>query len=133
MSLEDLMSIEIDSVYGASGFKQKVTEAPASATIITSQEIQMYGYRTVADILRNVRGFYVTYDPNYSYLGVRGYGPAGDYNRRIAADRDGLKIGSRLLSIAKIVKEHDHGRKSRHLQGSPSRFAPVRAACCRND
>src|SRR6202171_5441380 len=67
MSLEDLMSIEIDSVYGASGFKQKVTEAPASVTIITSEEIQMYGYRTVADILRNVRGFYVTYDRNYSY------------------------------------------------------------------
>jgi len=31
---------------------------------------------------------------------------------RLAADRAGLKIGSRLLSIAKIVKEHDHGRKS---------------------
>src|SRR5579862_6969882 len=25
-SLEDLMSIEVDSVYGASGFKQKITE-----------------------------------------------------------------------------------------------------------
>jgi len=31
---------------------------------------------------------------------------------RLAADRAGLKIGSRLLSIAKIVKEQDHGRKS---------------------
>jgi hypothetical protein len=31
---------------------------------------------------------------------------------RLAADRAGLKIGSRLLSIAKIVNEHDHGRKS---------------------
>jgi len=37
MSIEDLMSIEIDSVYGASGFKQKVTEATASVTIITSE------------------------------------------------------------------------------------------------
>lgn len=73
MSLEDLMSIEIDSVYGASAFKQKVTEAPASVTIITSDEIQKFGYRTLADILRNVRGFYVTYDRNYSYLGVCGY------------------------------------------------------------
>ena len=34
MSLEELMAIEIDSVYGASGFKQKVTEAPAYVTII---------------------------------------------------------------------------------------------------
>jgi hypothetical protein len=31
---------------------------------------------------------------------------------RLAADRAGLKIGSRLLSIAKIVKEQEHGRKS---------------------
>src|SRR5258706_11850652 len=56
MSLEELMSVRIDSVYGASGFKQKVTEAPASVTIITSEDIQRYGYRTVADILRNVPG-----------------------------------------------------------------------------
>ena len=73
-SLEELMSIRIDSVYGVSGFKQKVTEAPASVTIITSDEIQKYGYRTLADILRNVRGFYVSYDRNYSYLGVRATG-----------------------------------------------------------
>src|ERR1700733_4284487 len=37
-SLEDLMAIKIDTVYGASGFKQKVTEAPASVTILTSEE-----------------------------------------------------------------------------------------------
>src|ERR1700694_2150247 len=54
MSLEDLMAVEIDSVYGASGFKQKVTEAPASVTIITSGEIQKFGYPTLTDILRNV-------------------------------------------------------------------------------
>src|SRR5579862_9489519 len=80
MSIEDLMSIDVDSVYGASGFKQKVTEAPASVTIVTSEEIQRYGCRTLADILRNVRGFYVTYDRNYSYLGVRGFGLPGEYN-----------------------------------------------------
>jgi hypothetical protein len=32
MSLEELMQINVDSVYGASGFKQKITEAPASVT-----------------------------------------------------------------------------------------------------
>ena len=31
---------------------------------------------------------------------------------RLAADRAGLKISSKRLSIAKIVKEQDHGRKS---------------------
>src|ERR1035441_8354392 len=60
MSIEDLMKVEIDSVYAAAGYKQKVNEAPASVTIVTSDEIRRYGYRTLADILRNVPGFYVS-------------------------------------------------------------------------
>ena len=91
-SLDDLMSIQIDTVYGASGFKQKVTEAPASVTIIASEEIQEHGYRTLADILRNVRGFYVSYDRNYSYVGVRGFGLPGQYNNAITLLVDGHRL-----------------------------------------
>jgi len=105
MSLEDLMSIEIDSVYGASGFKQKVTEAPASVTIITSDEIQKYGYRTLADILTNIRGFYVSNDRNYSYLGVRGYGLPGDYNSRITLLIDGHRLNDNIYEGALIGTE----------------------------
>ena len=96
LSLEDLMSIDIDSVYGASGFKQKVTEAPASVTIITSDDIQKHGYRTLADILRNVRGFFVSYDRNYSYVGVRGFGLPGDYNSRVALLIDGHRMNDNV-------------------------------------
>jgi outer membrane receptor for ferrienterochelin and colicins len=92
MSLDELMAINVDSVYGASGFEQKVTEAPASVTIITSEEIQRYGYRTLADILRNVPGFYITSDRNYSYVGVRGFGLPGQYNNSIALTIDGHRI-----------------------------------------
>ena len=60
MNLEDLMNVDIDSVWGASGFKQQVANAPASITIVTAEEIKRYGYRTLADILRDVPGFYVT-------------------------------------------------------------------------
>lgn len=105
MSLEDLMALDIDSVYGASGFKQKVTEAPASVTIITSEEIQRYGYRTLADILRNVRGFYVSNDRNYSYLGVRGYGLPGDYNSRITLLIDGHRLNDNIFDAAMIGTE----------------------------
>jgi outer membrane receptor for ferrienterochelin and colicins len=105
MSLEELMSINVDSVYGASGFEQKVTEAPASVTIITSEEIQRYGYRTLADILRNVPGFYVTYDRNYSYVGVRGYGLPGQYNNSIALMIDGHRINDNIFDGALIGTE----------------------------
>src|ERR1700735_4914329 len=104
-SLEDLMSIEIDSVYGASGLKQKMTEAPASVTVITSEDIQRYGYRTLADILRNVRGFYVTYDRNYSYVGVMGYGLPGDYNSRIALLIDGHRMNDNIYEGGLIGTE----------------------------
>jgi iron complex outermembrane receptor protein len=53
-------------VYGASKYEQKVTEAPSAVTIITADEIRKYGYRTLADILQSVTGFYVTNDRNYS-------------------------------------------------------------------
>jgi iron complex outermembrane receptor protein len=105
MSLEDLMALDIDSVSGVSGFKQKVTEAPASVTIITAEEIQRYGYRTLADILRNVRGFYVSNDRNYSYLGVRGYGLPGDYNSRITLLVDGHRLNDNIFDAAMIGTE----------------------------
>ena len=90
------MSVTIDSVSSASGFKQKVTEAPASITIITSEDIQRYGYRTLADILRNVPGFYFSYDRNYSYLGVRGFGLPGQYNNSVALLVDGHRLNDNI-------------------------------------
>jgi len=105
MSLEDLMKVDIDSVSGVSGFNQKVTEAPAAVTIITAEDIQRYGYRTLADILRNVRGFYVSNDRNYSYLGVRGYGLPGDYNSRITLMVDGHRLNDDIFDAALIGTE----------------------------
>ena len=92
MSLEELLKVEVDSVFGTSGYKQNVTDAPASITIITAEEIKRYGYRTLADVLRNVPGFYVTADRVSSYVGVRGFGPPGDYNSRILLLVDGHRL-----------------------------------------
>ena len=103
--MEDLMKIDVDSVYAASGYKQKLTEAPASVTIITSDDIRKYGYRTLADILRNVPGFYVTYDRNYSYLGIRGFGRPGDYNSRILLLVDGHRLNDNVYDQALIGTE----------------------------
>src|ERR1700691_3346541 len=96
MSLEELMSIDVDSVYGASGFQQKVTDATAFVTIITSEAIQKYGYRTPDDIMRTVPVFYVTYDRNYSSLGVRGFGLPGQYNNSIALLVDGHRLNDNI-------------------------------------
>lgn len=73
------MDIEVAAVYAASKYKQKVTEAPLSlsASIVTADDIKKYGYRTLADILRSIRGFYVNYDRSYSYSWLKGFFASG--------------------------------------------------------
>jgi iron complex outermembrane receptor protein len=105
MSLEALMNIEVQTVYASSKHEQKVTEAPSSVTIVTSSEIKKFGYRTLADILRNVRSFYVTYDRNYSYVGVRGFGRPGDYNSRILLLIDGHRANDNIYDQAFVGTE----------------------------
>src|SRR3990172_3305108 len=70
-------------VIAAVRYKQRVGEAPSSVTIITAREIAQYGWRTLPEVFRSVRGFYVSEDRNYSYLGVRGFSRPGDFNIRI--------------------------------------------------
>ena len=40
LSIEQLMEIEIDTVYAASKYEQKITEAPSSVSIVTAAEIR---------------------------------------------------------------------------------------------
>jgi outer membrane receptor for ferrienterochelin and colicins len=105
LSLEELADVKIDSVYGASLFLQKVTEAPSSVTIISADHIQKYGHRTLAEVLRSVRGFYVTNDRNYSFLGVRGFSRPGDYNARVLLLVDGHRLNDNIFGSALIGTE----------------------------
>ena len=91
LTIEQLMEIEVDTVSGASRYEQPVTEAPASVTIVTAEEIRMFGYRTLADILRSVPGFSVINDRNYQYTGIRGLGIPGDYGTRMLLMVDGVR------------------------------------------
>jgi iron complex outermembrane receptor protein len=93
-SLEELANVK---VYSASKHMQSTSDAPSSVTIITADEIQKYGYRTLADILESTRGFYVTYDRDYSFVGVRGFGRLGDSNNRILVLIDGHRINDNVF------------------------------------
>jgi outer membrane receptor for ferrienterochelin and colicins len=93
VSLEELANIQI---YSASKHLQNASDAPSSVTVITADEIQKYGYRTLADILRSVRGFYMTSDRLYNYVGVRGFGRLGDWNSRILLLVDGHRVNDNV-------------------------------------
>jgi iron complex outermembrane receptor protein len=97
---EMILFQELPSVFGASKYEQKQSEAPASVSIITAEEIQKYGYRTLSEILRSVRGFFTTNDRNYSYLGVRGFARPGDYNTRVLLLLDGHRINDNIYDQA---------------------------------
>ena len=102
LGLQELMEIEVTTVYGASKFEQTLMEAPAAVSIVTSSDIKRYGYRTLADILRSVRGFYTTYDRNYHFLGIRGFSRAGDYNTRFLLLVDGHRVNDNVFNQAPI-------------------------------
>ena len=105
LSLEDLMKLDAGQVYGASDRLQPVTEAPASVSFITADEIKRYGYHTLADILRSVRGMYVTDDRNFSYIGTRGFGKPGDYNSRILLLVNEHRVNDNVFGQAEIGAE----------------------------
>ncbi len=100
IDIEDLMKIEVQPVFGASLRLQPVTEAPASITIITAEDIVRNGYLTLADILSSVRGLYVTNDRNYNYIGARGFAVPGDYNSRILLLVDGYRFNDPIYQQA---------------------------------
>jgi outer membrane receptor for ferrienterochelin and colicin len=69
LSLEELLDIEITS---AGKMAEKVSEIPAGVYIVTRQNIEAYGYRTVAEVIRNIPGFYTIYDYQDDVIGLRG-------------------------------------------------------------
>ena len=88
-TLEELMNIK---VYSASKYLQSTDSAPSLVTVVTADQIQKYGYRTLADMLRGVGGFYVTYDRHDSAVGMRGFGPLDDSNARVLVLLDGHRL-----------------------------------------
>jgi iron complex outermembrane receptor protein len=97
LSLEQLINVE---VFSASKFPQKVIDAPSVVTIVTAADIKAFGYRNLDDVLRSIRGLYVSNDRNYSYLGTRGFARPGDYNTRVLLLIDGHRVNDTVYDQA---------------------------------
>ncbi len=102
LNLEQLMKVQFST---ASKHAEDVSATPASVTVITRAEIRAYGYRTLAEVLRSVRGFWTNSDRNYSYLGVRGFARPGDYNTRILLLVNGHRLNDNIFYQALIGTE----------------------------
>jgi iron complex outermembrane receptor protein len=132
-SLEALLNTPINA---ASKYEQTMREAPASVTILTSDDIQRYGWRSLEEALQTVRGFYISDDRNYAYLGARGFGRPTDYNNRVLLLINGhtqnedfynsVALGSRLgLNIDAIERIEVVRGPGSSLYGTGAVFAVI--------
>jgi len=100
--LERLLDVEVSAV---SKFPQRLSESPAAATVVTAAQIRALGHRTLAEVLRSVRGVFVSSDRAYAYLGVRGSAALGDYNTRILLLIDGTRVNDTVYDQAMLGSE----------------------------
>lgn len=101
-SLDELLKVEVE---GASRYAQPLSEAPASATVITAEDMARHGHETLADALSMARGVYATNDYTYTYLGIRGFNRPGDYNSRVLMMVDGARYNDAVYDQAMVGNE----------------------------
>lgn len=64
---------------------------------LTADDIQMFGMRTLADIIDYFPGLYISRDPAFSYVGIRGLGQPNDYNSRLLFLLDGVRLNEAIF------------------------------------
>jgi iron complex outermembrane receptor protein len=94
MSLEDLMNVEVTSV---SRTKQKVADAPAAITVITSDDIRRSGLTSIPEILRLSPGLDVArVNANTWAISARGFTDV--YANKLLVLMDGRTVYTPLFS-----------------------------------
>lgn len=86
----------------ASRYAQTALEAPAVVSVVTAEDIRLFGYRTLGEVLSSMRGLYVSYDRSYHYLGTRGFATPGDYNTRVLLLVNGVRFNDNVYDQATI-------------------------------
>jgi outer membrane receptor for ferrienterochelin and colicins len=100
-SLDSLLNIMVSAT---SKYEQSSQDAPASITVITREEIQQYGYSDISEVLGQVRDLYLSYDRNYTYVGVRGISRSTDYNNRLAVLINGSVLNEHVWGAGPILE-----------------------------
>jgi iron complex outermembrane receptor protein len=96
MDLLQLLNVEVST---ASKTAERVADAPAIITVITAEEIARWGYRSVAEALQHVTGFYLIDDHVLPNAGVRGVaGGLGAESGSIKVMIDGASVAFRSTS-----------------------------------
>ena len=101
-SLEELTKVNVTT---AALHQQEIKRAPGDITVVTADEIERYGWRTLGEIINHVRGFYVTYDHTYQEAGTAGFSIPGDWSTRILVLVDGHNMTENIFGAASFFYE----------------------------
>lgn len=102
VGLETLLDLDVQT---ASRFSQPRSEAPASVSIVTADDIRAYGFATLSQILDSMRGIYIFSDRLYDFIGTRGFGRPGDYNSRVLLLIDGIRMNESVFGQGSVGTE----------------------------
>ncbi len=102
LSLEQLMDVKVTS---ASKFEQRASAAPAAVQVISREDIERYGWRTLTEALNSLPGIYSVNDRAYDFLGARGFLIPGDYNTRFLLLIDGQRNNDNIYQQAETGSE----------------------------
>jgi outer membrane receptor for ferrienterochelin and colicins len=96
LDLVKLLNVEVST---ATKTAESIEDAPAVITVVTREEIQRWGYRSVAEVLERTVGFFVVDDHILPNTGVRGMiGGLGAESGVIKVMIDGRSVAYRTTS-----------------------------------
>lgn len=88
-SPELMLFKDLPVVVAAGKRAQTQRQAAASVSIVSADDIELFGYRNLADVLRAQRSFYLHSDGLNTFAGVRGFLRPGEWNARLLVLVDG--------------------------------------------
>jgi outer membrane receptor protein involved in Fe transport len=96
-------SAEEDVVVGAAKREQSLGNVASAVTVVSSDRIRRFGYRTVAEAVAAVAGTYLEDDRIVPSLGIRGMNVLGDFNTRILVLVDGATVNESWGAFAGLA------------------------------
>jgi iron complex outermembrane receptor protein len=93
LSLVDLMDLDIKTTTATRSVAVTVENAPSTIAVITREEIDRYGYRTLPEALATVPGLYIVDDHVTANLAIRGIHAGTDsWSRTVKFMIDGVPV-----------------------------------------
>ncbi|MBI5067344.1 MAG: TonB-dependent receptor [Deltaproteobacteria bacterium] len=80
VSLASLVDLPLEAV---SLHEERLSEAAATAFVLTGDDLRQQGFRTLHEALRSVPGLFGYRDDSFPMIGVRGVGLPSDYSTRL--------------------------------------------------